>query len=241
VFRDVTVDQWSSSLVSKTERPLVLIGGVDLQRAARRYALSGGDVPVETIALGRLTEATLGWWFEDARALHFKKGDAIVRIAHATELVPYVAAAFDRLLPHAPGSDVTEVELEAALRQLEERLPEIAARLSNEAEADSLTPREVRLLKMAVQVAEEGIDEFDLEREFAEYWTLSGLAHEGEDAPLSNTEDWSALKMLIDLGLLPQKTEAGVAANSRSLGRVRFNKSGILVRLIKALEPADAS
>lgn len=241
VFCAATVEQWLSSLVSKTERPLVLIGGVDLQRAARRYALSGGDVPVETIALGRLTEATLGWWFEDARALHFKKGDAIVRIAHATELVPYIAAAFDRLLSHAPGSDVTEEELEVALRQLEESLPETAARLGNAAGADGLTPREIRLLKMAVQVAEEGIDEFDLEREFPEFWALSGLAHEDEDAPLSNAEDWSALKMLIDLGLLPQKTEAGVTANSRSLGRVRFNKSGILLRLIKALEPADAS
>lgn len=241
VFRAVTVAQWPVFLSGSAERPLVLIGGTDLQRTARRYALAGGDIPVETVTLGRLTEATLGWWFEEVRALHFKTGDAISRIAHATERVPYLAEAFDRLLVHAPDSDVTQNELEAVLSALEADLPNLGYKLGDQSSVDGLTSREVALLGMAVQVAEEGIDEFDLEREFPVLWEASGLSRAGEEPPLSIEDDWSSLKLLIDLGLLPQAAEAGTTADSGSLGRVHFNKGGTLVRLIKALEPADAA
>ncbi|CAD6563209.1 hypothetical protein LMG24235_08451 [Paraburkholderia sabiae] len=241
VFCSATISQWPSFLSGNAERPLVLIGGTDLQRTARRYALAGGDAPVETVTLGRLTEATLGWWFEDARALHFKSGDAISRIASATERVPYLAEAFDRLLDHAPGSDVTQDELEAALSALEMDLPNLGRKLRDMSSVDGLTPREISLLRMAVQVAEEDIDEFDLEREFPELWEASGLSRAGEEPPLSIADDWSSLKLLIDLGLMPQTAEAGTTRDSRSLGRVRFNKGGTLVRLIKALESSDAA
>jgi len=82
-------------LSTHVDRPLALIGGLDLLRAARRYALHGGQVPVEVVTLGRLTEGTLAWWFEDARALHFKAGDSISKISQATSQVPFLVSAFD--------------------------------------------------------------------------------------------------------------------------------------------------
>ncbi|MFM0248459.1 hypothetical protein [Paraburkholderia sediminicola] len=241
VFGDVVTRDWLAFLPTCVSRPLVLIGGMDLQRTARRYALDGGEIPVEVVALGRLTEATLAWWFEDARALHFKTSDAIAKIAKATSLVPFLADSLNQLLPHAPGTDVTQDDLDAALSQLEAALPEVARKLSDTSLADGLTPREIELLKMAVLVAEEVAEEFDLERELPEYWALVEHSRDDEDAPLSEPGDWSALKLLIEAGLLPQKTEAGTTSNSRSLGRVRFDASGALVRLIKALGPQHAT
>lgn len=243
VFSEVGTRDWPAFLTSHVGRPLVLIGGLDLQRVARRYSLDGGDVPVEAVTLGRLTEATLAWWFEDARALHFKTSDGIAKIARATALVPFLAGLFDGLLPHASGSDVTQDDLEAALSQLEAELPEAARMLSDTSHVDGLTSREIELLKMSVHVAEEVVEEFDLERELPEYWALLDRSRDGdgENAPLSDPSDWSALKLLIEAGLLPQKTEAGASSNSRSLGRVRFDTSGTLVRLIKALSHQDAT
>src|SRR5690606_36627004 len=90
VFSNVPVNLWKTFLDTDVDKPLVLIGGLDLQRIARRYALDGGQVPVEVVTLGRLTEGTLTWWLENARALHFKAGNSIARIAQATGLVPFL-------------------------------------------------------------------------------------------------------------------------------------------------------
>lgn len=79
-----------------------MIGGLDLQRIALKHALEGGEVPVEIITLGRMTQATLAWWFEDARALHFSSSDAIARIAQAT--------VADTEVDNGPGAHVASNE-----------------------------------------------------------------------------------------------------------------------------------
>lgn len=240
VFGNVVKDAWPAFLSAHAVRPLVLIGGMDLQRTARRYALDGGEVPVEVVTLGRLTEATLAWWFEDARALHFKTSNSIARIAQATGLVPFLADAFSRLLPQVAGSDVSEHELESALSRLDAEMADSALKLSDSSWEGGLSLREIELLKMAVRVAEEVADDFDLEREFPEYWSLLELPSNG-GAPLSDPGDWSALKLLAEAGLLPARSEVGAATNAQSIGRVRFELSGVLVRLIKALGPKSAA
>ena len=241
VFGNVSVDLWRTFLDADAVRPLVLIGDLDLQRKARRYALDGGQVPVEVVTLGRLTESTLAWWFEDARALHFKAGNSIARIAQATGLVPFLVGAFNRLLQQSSGSEVSERELEAALAQFDAQMPNYAAQLSNVAWSGGLLPREVELLKMAVRITVEVLEEFDLEKDFHECWSILG-GQSASGAPFSDPGDWSALKLLSEAGLLPARADVGSPTTSaQSLGRVSFERSGALVRLINALGPNSAA
>lgn len=240
VFGNASVNLWKTFLDTDAGRPLVLIGGLDLQRVARRYALDGGQVPVEVVTLGRLTEGTLTWWLEDARALHFKAGNSVARIARATGLVPFLVGAFDKLLQQTAGSEVSELEIEAILKVFDEQLSDYAAQLSDASRSGGLTGREVELLQMAVQITEEVSEDFDLERDFQEYWSLIA-AQSTVGAPFSDPADWSALKLLSEAGLLPARADVGAASNSQSLGRVSFDRSGTLVRLIKLLRPNSAA
>ncbi|MEK6668985.1 MAG: ATP-binding protein [Pseudomonadota bacterium] len=232
---------WPKLLSAPAARPLVVIGDLDLLRVAIKHAFEGGEVPVEVITQGRPTQATLAWWFEDARALHFSSSDAIARIARATDLVPYLVDAFDRLLPHAPGTDVSPAELQAALHKLNESLPDLALRLCDASQPGHLLPREAQLLAMAGRVAGEVTDEFDLEREFQDCWTMLDLPVDGIEPPLSEAGDWQAMKLLVESGLLPARIGSDDNAGGQSLGRVRFDRSGPLVHLIKAIGSSRAA
>ena len=240
VFGNVSVNLWQTFLDTDADRPLVLIGGLDLQRVARRYALEGGQVPVEVVTLGRLTEATLTWWLEDARALHFKAGNSVARVARATGLVPFLVAAFDQLLKQTVGSEVSELELEATLRLFDGQMSDYASKLGDASWSGGLSRREIELLQMAVQISEEVLEDFDLERDFQECWSL--LEEQSTiSAPFSDPTDWSALKLLSETGLLPARANIGSVNTSQSLGRVSFDRSGPLVRLIKLLRPSSAT
>jgi hypothetical protein len=234
VFGNVALNLWKTFLDTEADRPLVLIGGLDLQRAARRYALDGGQAPVEAITLGRLTEGTLAWWFEDVRALHFKAGSSIAKVSRATGLVPFLVGALDVLLQQAPGSEVSERELDAALALFDAQMADYARQLSDATWSGGLSPREIELLKMAVRITEEVLEEFDLEKDFQVCWSLLEGPSSG-GAPFSDPGDWSALKLLTEAGLLPARVDTASVSNAQSLGRVRFDSSGALVRLIKAL------
>ncbi len=240
VFGNVAVNLWKTFLDTDAGKSLVLIGGLDLQRAARRYALDGGQVPVEVVTLGRLTEGTLTWWLEDARALHFKAGNSIAKIARATGLVPFLVGVFDKLLQQTAGSEVSEREVEATLTLFDARMSDYAAQLSDAACSGGLSRREVELLQMAVQITEEVSEDFDLERDFQECWSLLG-AQSTRGAPFSDPGDWLALKLLSEAGLLSARADVGSTNNAQSLGRVSFDRSGTLVRLIKLLRPSSAT
>lgn len=240
VFGNVSVNLWKTFLDTDAGRPLVLIGGLGLQRVARRYALDGGQVPVEVVTLGRLTEGTLTWWLEDARALHFKAGNSVARIARATGLVPFLVGAFDKLLQQTAGSEVSEPEVEATLKLFDAQVSDYAAQLSDSSWSSGLTSREIELLQMAVQISEEVSEDFDLERDFQECWSM--LATQSTiGAPFSDPVDWSALKLLSEIGLLPVRADVASVNNSQSLGRVSFDRSGTLFRLIKLLRPSSAT
>jgi hypothetical protein len=182
----------------------------------------------------------LTWWLEDARALHFKAGNSIAKIARATGLVPFLVGVFDRLLQQTPGSEVSERELEAALALFDARMPDYAAQLCDAAWSGCLSPREIELLKMAVQITEEVSEDFDLERDFQECWSLLGV-QSTSGAPFSDPGDWSAMKLLAEAGFLPARAAVGSAKSAQSLGRVSFDRSGALVRLIKSIGPSSAA
>jgi hypothetical protein len=93
---------------------------------------------------------------------------------------------------------------------------------------------------MAVQITEEVSEDFDLERDFQECWLAVG-GQSTSGAPFSDPGDWSALKLLSEAGLLPARADVGSANNAQSLGRVSFDRSGALVRLIKSLGQSSAA
>jgi hypothetical protein len=49
------------------------------------------------------------------------------------------------------------------------------------------------------------------------------------------------LKLLSEIGLLPVRADVASGNNTQSLGRVSFDRSGTLVRLIKLLRPRSAT
>jgi hypothetical protein len=238
VFKDVSAQGWEQVSQSTPSRPLTLLGGVDLVRAARLHSLYGRDdgKPLEIIGLGRLSEATVAWWFEVARALHFKSPDAPARIYEATAGIPLLVAAVDRLFPHSPSADVTAAELQSALTKLEGEMPSIARDLKGGTGPVGLSTRELELLKMVFLVGSELEAEFDLGQDFPLLWEIvADASRETIRPPLTDTEDQVALQILIDAGLIEVSSKAATRSGS-TLGRVHLSIGDPVRKLLSALE-----
>ncbi len=238
IFKNVSAQGWEQLTHLTSSRPLTLLGGVDLVRAARLHSLYGRDdgQPLEIIGLGRLSEATVAWWFDVARALHFKSPDALARIYAATAGIPLLVAAIDRLFPHSPSADVTTAELQSALTKLEGEMPSIALQLNGNTGRDGLSARELELLKMVFLVGSELEAEFDLGQDFPLLWEL--VVDESRATirpPLTDAEDQVALQILIDAGLMEVSSKAATRGGS-ALGRVHVGGADPVRRLLLALE-----
>lgn len=237
LFKGVSASAWSQFADLRPGRPLTLIGGLDLVRAARLHSLYGFDAekPLEVIGLGRLSEATVAWWFDTARALHFKTLDAAGRIFAATAGIPLLVAAFDRLLPHAPSTDVSAIELQSALTRLEGELPSIARQLNGDSSIVALSSRELELLRMVLLVGSELEAEFDLGEELPLLWELAVDASRATiRPPLTEAEDQVALQVLIDAGLIEVSARASTRSGS-ALGRVHVGAADPVHRVLSAL------
>ena len=126
------------------------------------------------------------------------------------------------------------------MRLFDGQMSDYASKLGDASWSGGLSRREIELLQMAVQISEEVLEDFDLERDFQECWSL--LEEQSTiSAPFSDPTDWSALKLLSETGLLPARANIGSVNTSQSLGRVSFDRSGPLVRLIKLLRPSSAT
>lgn len=242
VFKNVSAQSFERLAELRAKRPLALIGGVDLVRAARRSFLDApdGGRPIEFLGLGRLSEATTAWWFDVARALHFKSPDASARIFAATAGVPLLVGELDRLLPHSLAADVSASELQTALAALDGGMLSTARQLIDEEGPVSLTGRELELLRMVLLVSTEE-PEFDLGEDFPLLWELVA---EGNSAsmrpPLTDPGDQVALQVLIDAGLVELSSRAATKGGS-ILGRVQVSAADPVRRLIASLEQAGAS
>lgn len=185
-------------------------------------------------------EATVAWWFEDARSLHFKTHSAMSQITQRTAGVPWLVACFDRLLEHQDGGEVSHEELLDACTRFDNGLAEFAKALTDQDSPEHLLPREIELLKMLAYVAREVGAEFGLADEFEQYWAMCEV-HPEWLPPLSEPQDWAALRVLIDCGFLPVKAADSSSISSQSLGSVRIDVSGAVMRLIDALEVSRAA
>ena len=232
------VTAWQSLLSVQSERPLVVVGGIQWLRTALDHQIRGEDVPVQIIAQGRLSDDTMRWWFEGARALCFESSEALDNFARLTDGIPLFAAAFDRELDSEPATAPSADDLAQAFTSIgQQGMDLLAQELLAPPESGGLTIREVELLLMAVKVSQEleGAH-FDLEGEFAEYWECM---HDADlfSPPMSVTEDRLALLVLIACGLISVQDEAA-SLSGAIRGKARIAPDGPVTRLAAAMEQA---
>lgn len=232
------VTAWQSLLSVQSERPLVVVGGIQWLRAALEHQIRGEEIPIQVIAQGRLSDDTMRWWLEGARALHFDSPEPLDDFVSLTDGIPLFAAAFDRELHALPATAPSAEALARAVKSLGRQGMDLLAReLLTPLGNDALTAREVELLIMAVKVSKELEGAlFDLEGEFAEYWECVPDA-DSFSPPMSLTEDRLALLVLIASGLISVQDEAA-SLTGASLGKARIDPGGPVIRLAAAMERA---
>ncbi len=232
------VTAWQSLLSVQSERPLVVVGGIQWLRTALEHQIRGEEIPIQVIAQGRLSDDTMRWWLEGARALHFESPEALDNFVSLTDGIPLFAAAFDRELHALPATAPSAETLARAVKSLGQQGMDLLAReLLAPLGHDAMTAREVELLIMGVKVSKELEGAlFDLEGEFAEYWECVQNA-DTFSPPMSLPEDRLALLVLIASGLISVQDEAASLAGA-SLGKARIDPDGPVARLAEAMERA---
>jgi hypothetical protein len=238
VFGEVSEPVWRALLSTRLTSPAVVIGGLDLLRLGLKHLLEGAEVPVDVRPFTAMPKAAIGWWFESARALHFHADARLEEIYAVTSGVPILVGALDAALTNGPATDVTAAQLQQAVTEVTQAIPKLAGTLVDGPANEKLTDRELELLTMAVRVAREFGEEFDLEKDFAEAWEM--LCDDGEFVtPLKDERDRLSLQVLLGVGLLPA-TANGSISGAGDLGRVRFDRSSLLFALLTALEQSRA-
>ena len=239
VFAEVGAEAWEALLAERAARPLILLGGIDLLRNAKRHVLEGEEPQVDVTTFSVMPEAELSWWFEKARALHFKSADAIAIIMDATDGIPLLVGAFDEALPNTIATDVSVSELQAACQRFEDGLASLGRSLVSGSPGVRLTEREWQLLRMIALVAVEVADEFDLEYDLPQYWEMCVDPSSSVPGPMSDSGDRLALQVLLGAGLL-RSSALSQPTKISALGRVHVKKNGALARLLRSAEPPSA-
>jgi len=240
VFVNPALDAWPVLLALHERRPIVVIGDVAWLRVALRYALDGGDLPVEVIGQGRMAQGALMWWIERARALHPTSSLPSEILHRSTDGVPLLVEAFDRFLKGGLSEDLPDEAAKVAEKALYAHMSTLAANLEAPESADFLTTRERELFRMAVRVGRElGGGEYDLETEFSSYWGMCTDNDPELSAPWSEPDDRSALQLLVNCGLLTVADEGGANEFGR-LGKARIDPAGPVARLVAAMEATNA-
>lgn len=238
LFLNPPVTAWQSLLSVQSERPLVVVGGIQWLRTALEHQIRGEEIPIQVIAQGRLSDDTMRWWLEGARALHFESPEALDNFVSLTDGIPLFAAAFDSELHALPATAPSAETLARAVKSLGQQGMDLLAReLLAPLGHDAMTAREVELLIMGVKVSKELEGAlFDLEGEFAEYWECVQNA-DTFSPPMSLPEDRLALLVLIASGLISVQDEAA-SLTGASLGKARIDPDGPVARLAEAMERA---
>lgn len=225
-----------SELLSRclaTTRPPLLVGGLDLIRAAIAHEVTnvgGEDVGLEVVGLGRWSRTTVEWWLTEMRGFHFAEPADLDRLYAATSGLPLLVAELDACLAaYSPGSgdlDVTPSLAKEAERTLAEALPTITSMLVSGGPAICLRPREIELLRMIAKL--EGDREPGIMLVDEDFPSMVGL---GELRPY-HLEDDSLLLGLQLVGLVPSRRDGGLRPVDR-LGPLDSNDA--LLGLVRAL------
>jgi hypothetical protein len=224
-------------LMAPSSRPRLLIGGVGFLRSMLHQADEAQEVLLEIASLGEIPEHALGWWFEETRALHFSSVDAVSKIKATTGGIPFFVREFDKLLPNAAGTDVTEQELERAIADFESALPTYADTLMKGNDDIALSPREFELLAMITGIGTTIQDEFDLETEFETSWEMWALENPNHyAAPMSEKDDRISVNLLARIGLI-----STFSIDLTQLGKVKVQRDGVVARMLRVIGKVSAN
>ncbi len=205
--------------------PVVLLGGIDLLRAAFAHADRDGSA-VEAVGPYRMSDGQVRWWFQRVLGVEFESEEVYVRVHGATGGVPQFVGEFTTLLlpgGAAGGLNASAELAEGALRKLADRLadPGYAARVGAE-----LTARERDLLRMAhavgvaYEVTRARLGDLLGQWAAADFGPAWASLFPGRPFPahyLAHGEDSVALETLLAAGLLPSADAPGGSAVGQAL------------------------
>lgn len=237
IYRDVSATMLPAFIDARYERPLLLIGGVDLLRNALTRQLEGSDTTLDVRAFAPLSRATLSWWFENVQAYVFKRPELVDQIFDATLGIPLLVGEFARCLQKQPAEDVTVHDLEAALSTFRANMRQTAQLLMDGPDAVRLTSRELELLRMIRTVVTEVQSSFDLQDELRVAWELCPVVR--LQPPFTDERDRISLQLLMSIGLLPKQKGSSIGS-VMELGRVSIDSNSALFDLLAALGPIGA-
>jgi hypothetical protein len=237
IYRDVSAAMLPAFIEASYERPLLLIGGVDLLRNALMRQLEGSDTALDVRAFAPLSRATLSWWFENVQAYVFKRHELVDQIFDATLGIPLLVGEFAHCLQKLAAEDVTAQDVEAALRAFRGKMQHTAQLLMNGPQAVRLTGRELELLRIVRTVVTEVQPSFNLQDELRVAWELCPVSR--LQAPFTDERDRISLQLLMSIGLLPAQQGFSVGT-VMELGRVSIDRNSALFDLLAALGPIDA-
>jgi|694.fasta_scaffold30281_4 hypothetical protein len=220
---------WSKQVLQATaNRPPFLIGGFDLLREVLTREIESDEFYL-VLGIGRLSKATLQWWFNRKRALEFDQG-GLDAIYGATSGIPILVRSLDEIIKQRGGIDGTNMsnaELASAFAELGSQLTQIASRLSNQ--TTGLTKRERELLKM-IGIASEAMSDEDAIRDLLGWEDLFSETGFEVVAP----RDMISIRLLQTTGLVPL---VGLTTGRSPIDQLaRVPADDALFKLLKAME-----
>jgi hypothetical protein len=220
---------WSTQVLQgPANRPPFLIGGFDLLREVLTRELESDEFYL-VLGIGRLSKATLQWWFNRKRALEFDQG-GLDAIYSATSGIPILVRSLDEIIKQRGGIDGTNIsntELASAFAELSTQLTQIASRLSNE--ATGLSKRDRELLKM-ICIASQAMSDEDAIRDLLGWEDLFSETGFEVVAP----RDMISIRLLQTTGLVPL---LGLTTGRSPIDQLaKVSADDALFKLLKAME-----
>lgn len=208
--------------------PPFLIGGFDLLREVLTRELESDEFYL-VLGIGRMSKATLQWWFNRKRALEFDQG-GLDAIYSATSGIPILVRAIDEIMKERGGVDGTNInnaELAGAFAELDIRFTQIASRLLDE--TNGLMKRELELLRM-ICIASNAMSDEDSIRDLLGWEELFAETGFEVVAP----RDMISIRLLQITGLVPL---LGLAAGRSPIDKLaRVPADDALFKLLNTME-----
>ena len=209
--------------VDKTDAGTLLVGSTRLARHAISAQVTTESI--ETFPTYRFNSDQVLAWLQRRRAAEFTGRDAAQRIMQATAGIPLLVGAFDRILIRDcdTAPTISSEELDDLLAILDAEIPALRAGLLDPDHSDGLLPREVELVMLICRASDE----------FSEH-EMMVMAVEDQEIELPVgvepycPQDTPALRLLVQLGLLPRAQQRVGAGLDQGKGSAALEQVGLV-------------
>ena len=184
---------------NETAPPPLIIGGPTILRWALKRRPSVERL-LEIFGVGRMSNATVRWWFGRVRGLEFEVTDALARVCSVTAGVPYLVQEVDELLLEGGDGGIT-ISRRALGRKLDDFAQRRGSAMQSFAGLAGLSPREREVLRMVCVASGgdakggEGIGELLLPELWADF---------DDDARGLGFDDAASVEFLMLMGFIPR-------------------------------------